>query len=168
MVIKDDGDIIRGLGFVTLYSGYLEEAIEDCFDVVVGFRPPAASTKIYETWPASAKARYCRSEIAEFVGVNHDMRSLTEALNYALHLLERRHEVIHGRIYGGLGGPDVQRSDRKGKPDREITSGELYNLANNLFNAHHALMADALFTLDHAFRKHAEEAEDSTALPRRT
>lgn len=152
MAIKDDNDIVRGLGFVTLYSGYLEEVIDDCFDIVAEHRPPAASPKAYKKWPASAKARHCRSAIAEFVDANHEMSALTEALNYALDLLERRHEVIHGRIYGGLGGPDIQRSGRKGKPDREITSGELYDLANDLFEVHKALMAGVMFTLERAFK----------------
>jgi hypothetical protein len=28
-VIENDGDIVRGLGFVTLYSAYLEEQIDN-------------------------------------------------------------------------------------------------------------------------------------------
>lgn len=33
MPINDDGDIVRGLGFVTLYAAYMEEAIDQCRQV---------------------------------------------------------------------------------------------------------------------------------------
>ena len=39
MTIKDDGDIARGLAFVTLYAAYMEEAIEEC-----AFVPAAADS----------------------------------------------------------------------------------------------------------------------------
>lgn len=31
MTLVDDGDLIRGLGYVALYSAYLEEAIDEVF-----------------------------------------------------------------------------------------------------------------------------------------
>ena len=30
MPLNDDGDLIRGLGFVALYAAYLEEAVDEC------------------------------------------------------------------------------------------------------------------------------------------
>jgi len=34
MALTDNGDLIRGLGYVSLYAAYLEEAIEEVFSAV--------------------------------------------------------------------------------------------------------------------------------------
>ena len=39
MALVDDGDVIRGLGFVTLYAAYLEEAVDECVDVLLAADP---------------------------------------------------------------------------------------------------------------------------------
>jgi hypothetical protein len=121
MGLRDDGDIIRGLGFVALYAGYLEEGIDDC---------AAALGLPQSKQPMSERGRLC-IEQAKALGVD----TITKALEQSVDLLERRNEVIHGRYYGQVHGPDIRRSGRPGRPTVEVTSAELYALADETLGA---------------------------------
>jgi hypothetical protein len=121
MGLRDDRDIIRGLGYVALYAGYLEEGIDECV-VALSLTPSKQ--------PASKKARHCIKQ-AKVLGVG----VIADALKRSIALLERRNEVIHGRLYGQVNGPDIRRSGRIGKPAVEVTSAELYALADDIFEA---------------------------------
>ena len=46
--------------------------------------------------------------------------------------LEKRNEVIHGRIYAGNERSDNLKSGRPGVPEREVTANELYDIAEEL------------------------------------
>jgi hypothetical protein len=63
-------------------------------------------------------------------------------------LLERRNEVIHGRIYGSLQGEqDELRPSRPTGSARPITSAELYDLANEMFATLGALNHASTFAI---------------------
>ena len=53
-MLNDDGDIVRGLGFVALYSAYLEEQIDNLL-----FMLSAAEefTEKEQRWPVSRKIK---------------------------------------------------------------------------------------------------------------
>jgi hypothetical protein len=36
MPVKNDGDLIRGVGYVAVYAAYVEEAIEEVIKVILG------------------------------------------------------------------------------------------------------------------------------------
>ena len=59
--LADDGDIVRGLGFVALYSGYLEEAVDECIAVLQAV-DPEANHRIGRQ-PISEKIRYCKRRL---------------------------------------------------------------------------------------------------------
>jgi hypothetical protein len=150
-MIADDGDIIRGLGYVTLYSAYLEEAIDEVVEALIAHSVPADRHLVRA--PASRKIRFCRDAVARLISSNEEMAHLDQALDYASQLLEERNVVVHGRIYANFGAPDVRRSGRPGVLDQEATAGELYNLANKLCDATGPLMHGAMFSIHRAFTK---------------
>jgi len=95
-------------------------------------------------FPISQKIEYISRRIAENE-LPQELSRLPELLEYLEKLFEDRNEVIHGRIYGGTyGSVDILRSNRRGNPDREVASLELYDLAecfmSTLQNLHHASM----------------------------
>lgn len=138
MGLPDDGDIIRGLGYVALYAGYLEEGIDECA-AALSF-PPSKQ-------PASKKARQC-IERARMFGVD----LIADALELSTALLERRNEMIHGRFYGQVNGPDIRKTGRSGKSTVEVTSAELYFLADEIFENINALGHVADFYIPDAIK----------------
>jgi len=118
-LIDDDGDIVRGLGFVALYSAYLEEAIDEVVETLVAHGVPADADLAKA--PASRELRFCKTSIRALITTNVEMDRLDQALDHAGRLLEQRNVVIHGRLYERYGAPDVLRAGRPGVPDQEVT-----------------------------------------------
>lgn len=58
MALQDDGDLIKGLGFVCLYAAYLEEAIDDVFSAVLAVNGDAVPKM--DRWQISRKLKYIR------------------------------------------------------------------------------------------------------------
>lgn len=148
-MIADDGDIIRGLGFVALYSGYLEEAVDCVVEALISAGIPPKCH--FDRAPISAKIQFCQKSIAPLLVTNEEMRELDYGLKYSAEKLERRNDLIHGRIYAQYGGADIRKSGRKGVPNREVTSKELYSLANELFSAREPLLHGCMFSINRAF-----------------
>lgn len=150
MTIRDDGDIIRGIGFVALYAAYLEESIDACVDSLKAM--DTAPNKGLAKWPASRKLDYCTEQLDKLDTGNPEIENLRIALGVAVDLLEHRNDVLHGRIYAQYGQPDVRKSGRIGVPDRTINSEELYQLANTLFETCNPIMHGAQFAIPRAIR----------------
>jgi hypothetical protein len=127
-MLGNDGDVIRGLGFVTLYAAYLEEAIDQCVELLLSTGPNPDNRILRRQ--ASEKLRYCKRRLDELAPLPDELLRFPEVLIGVRELLERRHEYVHGRIYAQYGAEDQLRSGRRGVPDRPITSAELYDLAN--------------------------------------
>jgi hypothetical protein len=140
MGLQDDGDIIRGLGFVALYAGYLEEGIDECAAALS--LPPNKRPR-----PASEKARHCVKR-TKALGVD----IITDALERSIALLESRNEMIHGRFYEQVHGPDIRKSGRPGKSTVEVTSAELYSLADEILKSASFLGHVADFYIPDALR----------------
>jgi hypothetical protein len=160
MVVVDDGDIIRGLGFVALYSAYLEEALDECLEAL-GLDADA-SVKLLRL-PASSKVKFCIDQTAK-LGLDQVL-AVAEAFQRSGDLLESRNDVVHGRIYSQFRGPDLRRSGRLGVPEREISSTELYELANSLYEAVRLVGQVSSFYIPEAIRNKGQEVE---AISRRT
>jgi hypothetical protein len=146
MPIANDGDIVRGLGYTTLYAAYMEEAIDEC-RVALMKRDPAPPKGI-EKWPISRRVEYVQGRLAQFAPLPQELAELPSHLDYVLDLLERRNEVIHGRIYGSLQGE--QDELRPGRPTgsvRPIAPAELYDLSNEMFAALGALNHASMFAI---------------------
>lgn len=124
-MLEDDEDIVRALGYVTLYSSYLEEQIEM---LVVMLEPVEKYSK---GWQISDKILHAKRAIRKLEAPEFD--GLVEDLSTCGELFLERNELIHGRIYSGMGRPDTLKSSRTGVSAREVSSGDLYQLANELW-----------------------------------
>jgi hypothetical protein len=146
MPMTNDGDIVRGLGYTTLYAAYMEEAIDEC-RLVLMKRDPAPPKGI-EKWPISRRVDYVQERLAQVAPLPQELAGLPRHLDDIRDLLERRNEVIHGRIYGSLQGEkDELRPGRPTGSARPITSAELYDLANEIFATLGALNHASMFAI---------------------
>ncbi len=126
--MERDDDIVRALGFVALYAAYVEESV----DVVM--ERLALVKEITDTerkWPISRKINWC-IEVLESLR-SEELDQLITLLGETKDTLEQRNEVIHGRIYAGNDRSDNLKSGRPEIPEREVTTDELYDLAEELF-----------------------------------
>jgi hypothetical protein len=144
--MRDDGDIVRGLGYVTLYAAYMEEAVEECVNLLVA--ADLNAQKRIQRWPIGERVGYISQRLATYGPLPDELNGWPNLLVYIGQLLERRNEVIHGRIYGGLqGDADELRPGRPEKSARPITSAELYELANELIEIVPPLNQGSVFSL---------------------
>ena len=145
MPLNDDGDLIRGLGFVALYAAYLEEAIDDCVEVLVASEP-VPDERIFR-WQTSRKIDYIRERLTGLTPLPAELLRFERTLTPIADLLEERNLVIHGRIYASPGAGDILKSARRGLPDQPASSKELYALANDLFSACAPFQHASMFSL---------------------
>lgn len=127
MMIEDDGDIIRGLGFVTMYAAHLEGQIDELLFLLSELFEYSENL---QRRPISAKIRLAQEVLSNME--ESLAKEIIEDLNKCSEHFEWRNELIHGRIYA----PDYHeknlKSSRPNVPDRKADSEELYLLANNL------------------------------------
>lgn len=140
MTLKDDGDIVKGLGYLALYAAYVEEAIDNCVDVMTSC--DSSPYKNIDYWPVSKKIQFMIKKVS-VLELPVELGYFDGLLNTLLELFEQRNKLIHGRIYASLQGEsDVLRPGRKNELTRNISSAELYELANffcsSLKNLNHA------------------------------
>jgi hypothetical protein len=150
-MIPDDGDIVRGLGFVSLYAAYLEEQIENLLAMLSSIEPYDDAK---QRWPVSKKIRHAikvleRLDTGEFPDLVKDLRTSVD-------LFEDRNELVHGRIYGNFDRPDTLKSGRPNVPDREVESSELYKLANEFDDFRAAVYRPMIFKIPRAIAKYLE------------
>jgi len=147
--LRSDGDVIRGLGFVTLYSAYAEEQADCLLDWLSPIQDFDDTTK---RLPISKKLKHAL-KIVETLGWK-ELRDLKDVLRHGPGLFERRNEVVHGRIYARHKRPAKLKSSRPNVSDREIESEELYELANDFMNYRAALHRPTLSDLHRLIRRY--------------
>ena len=129
-----DNDIIKALGYVALYSAYLEEGI----DIVMQRLSSIKNIKKSDhKLPTSQKIKWCKSVLSSLQ--NDELNDLINLLEDSKALLEERNEVIHGRIYANNDRSEILKSGRKNIEDREVTASELYDLAEEIFKVQAAV-----------------------------
>lgn len=126
-MLENDGDIIRRLGFVTLYSAYLEEMIDDFLSLL---KENGHCDNYDHRWPISHKIHKAVSALRD--GRLGDQATLVSILESASALFENRNEVVHGRIYADIGDKCILCPGRPDREKRPIDPSELYDLANKL------------------------------------
>lgn len=103
-MIQDDGDIVRGLGFVTMHGAHLEGRIEDLLTML---SPISPYTDKDQRLPVSKKIRKC---IKALKGISDpDATSIIDDLERCLEHFKWRNELVHGRIYS----PKYQKENLK-------------------------------------------------------
>jgi len=145
MTIQDDGDLIKGLGFVCLYAAYLEGAIEDVFSAVIAVSGEA--TPKMDRWQISRKLKYIRESMEAWEDITQELSRFITCIEPIGNLLERRNLIIHGRIYADPKTGDVLKPARFGFPEIPAISSDMYELANELFAAKNPCLQASMFAI---------------------
>ncbi|NOX28307.1 MAG: hypothetical protein GXP21_09030 [Gammaproteobacteria bacterium] len=149
-MIQNDNDIVRGLGFVTLYSAYCEEQIDNLLFMLNEIEE---FTEREQRWPISQKIKKAKSisNNFEFEGCE----DLIANLDAAKDAFEKRNELVHGRIYGGFDRVDTLKSGRPNTPDRVVEAAELYDLANYFKDLRGEIYRPMIFKIPRALNNRA-------------
>lgn len=151
MPLHDDGDIVRGLGFVTMYAAWIEEDVDDILrmlHVVEEFDDAK------QRWPIRRKLRHAAEVVRRLE--SDEVAELPEALEGAIALFERRNEFVHGRIFAGMDRIDYVQGGRPGAPTQPITSEELYELANEIWDYRGHFIGPQVFRLPRAIHEYQQ------------
>jgi len=157
-LLQNDGDIIRGLGFTTLYAAYLEKQIDHLLTLLA---PVDSNDKNKQLWPISSKIKHAEKILKRLEG--QEIADLANNLRTCLELFENRNELVHGRIYAGYNRTDFDtrytlQPGRPNKPEREVTPEELYQLANEFDDFRIAIHRPMMFKVPRAVAKYLERA----------
>ena len=144
-MLEDDGDEVRGLGFVSMYSAWVEEDVDDVLRLLDPVEPFGERQ---QRWPISRKLDHAAQIVRR---LNSDeLVDFPDALEAASNLFERRNGVIHGRIYAGFDKIVHVQSGRPNVPTRQVTSAELYQLANDFWDYRSHFIGPQVFRLPRA------------------
>lgn len=148
-MLEDDDDIVHGLGFVALYSAYLEEQIDN---LLLLLNPVEEYREDKQRLPISKKIKYVKGILKSLEFDSRD--DLLTNLTTCKELFENRNEFVHGRIYGNFDRPDILKSGRSNTPDRDVSSCELYQLANECSEFISAVYRPTIFEIPRAIEDH--------------
>ena len=146
--MEDDGDIVRGLGFVTLYASYLEEQIEALVDLLNVYKEYNGG------WQISKKIKHVIATLTEFD--EEQFSDLISDLNTCRQIFKDRNKLVHGRIYANINRPDTLKSIRPNIQDREVESSELYQLANEMNEFRSEIYRPMILKLPRALNEYLE------------
>jgi hypothetical protein len=140
-LIRDDGDIIRACGFLGIYSGNLEDELDELYEIAMSFCPELSD---YEHLRFAEKARHLRKALVQRfkVAPSYPQKTGEEPrvkgiLQHCKVVASARNEILHSSIYSDNGGKTMMKNKRRGT--RRITSGEVYDLANEVWAMHGAV-----------------------------
>jgi hypothetical protein len=145
MTLVDDGDLVRGIGYVTLYAGYLEESIEHAFVAVAAIEKDTRAEM--QRWPISRKLDYIERAIGNWTSLPNELLRFLKSICGVKELLEERNLYIHGRVYADPLNGDVLKPSRQNQTEILARSSDLYHLANRLFAARDPFNWAAMFAL---------------------
>jgi hypothetical protein len=151
--LPDDGDLVRGLGFVTMYSAWVEEDVDELLRTLEPVRPFAEGIQRMQI---SRKLAHAARLVRHLNSAELD--GLPDALEGARDLFERRNAVVHGRIYAGQDKIDYIQSGRPNVAARPIESAELYALANDFWEYRGHFIGPLVFRLPRAIAQFANRA----------
>ena len=153
MPVADDGDIVRGLGFVTMYAAWVEEDVDDLLRMMDAVEP---FDEQKQRWQISRKLRNAADLVRTLN--SRELADLPEALEGAIGLFDRRNQFVHGRLYAGHDRADYIQGGRPNSPTVPITSAELYGLANEIWNCRGHFIGPQLFRLPRAIANYLNGA----------
>jgi hypothetical protein len=91
-----EGDLVRPLGFVTLYAAYAEGEIDELLSVLPATEPFDDSRR---RWQVGRKLLYSRALVRK-LRVD-DLSGLLNILEEGRSLFDQRNELVHGRLFAG-------------------------------------------------------------------
>lgn len=126
MPIADDKDPVRAIGFITVYSAYAEQRLDEILDMLKeeSLKKAQASKKILHLLKVKDSLNWSYDEGERF----------TELLEQAKIIFDKRGEYIHNRYIGSSDGSITMNPGRPNRPQELVTSGTLYDFANLVFD----------------------------------
>src|ERR1019366_5403460 len=103
--------------FVALYAAYLEEAIDDCVEVLVAAEQNPDERILRRQ--TSRKIDYICERLRNLEPLPDELRRFEAALTPIAELLEERNLVIHGLIYAMPGAGDLLKPARRRLPEKQ-------------------------------------------------
>ena len=150
--LQNDGDIVRGLGFVTLYGAYLEEQIDHLLSML---DPVEKYDTKKQKLPISWKINHARKIVDKFD--KQKFGDLAQDLCTCKDLFEARNELVHGRIYANYNRPYTLKSGRSNIHEREVLPEELYELANAFHEFMLTIYRPTIFELPRAINAYLKK-----------
>lgn len=137
MSISDDGDVIRGVGFVAVYSAYLEDEIAELIALTTNIIP---LRKNIHQLCLTDQAKHLRKVLKKLFKETHDWIGKEEEQTQTAHILKivekitpERNQTIHSQLISNQAGIITQKNRRLGT-EIQIKSADVYNLANYIFD----------------------------------
>ncbi len=147
-MIKDDGDIVRGLGFVVMNSAHLEGWVNE---LLFHLDSIEEYTEKQQRWSISKKIKKIKNILTK---IDDPLaKEICEDIDLCSEHFEWRNEVVHGRIYSPEYHEDNLYSLRPNVPNRKADSKELYTLANNLDELSARIYRPTIFKLSRLIEK---------------
>ena len=148
MSLADDGDLIRGVGYVAIYSAYLEEIVDD---LLFALDCLGEKEDDFARRQPSSKLKEIKRRLEELG--DSDFEELVDDLSVCDTLLSARHAVLHDRIYAQISGPAMYHPARPERSKRPASSIELYELANQMQTCRARLMRPLVFAIPSAISR---------------
>lgn len=120
-----EGDLVRPLGFVTLYAAYAEGELDELLSVLPAKEPYDNAKR---QWTVGRKLGYAQRLVRDLRSL--DLTDLHATLKEAKALFEQRNELVHGRLFAG--GRLV--SNRIDQSDRRVSQEDIVRLAEQIFS----------------------------------
>jgi hypothetical protein len=138
-VLEDDGDFIRGLGYVTMYSAWTENDVDDMLcqlDSIKSF------DENKQAWPISRKLKHAAKLVRKLDCV--ELNELPDTLEKGIELFNKRNLFIHGTISLAIEDFLLVKPGRPKEPLKKVTSKDYYDLANE-FCSYRVLILDPMY-----------------------
>jgi hypothetical protein len=135
MPIFDDGDPVRGLGFVTMYFAHLEDGVDRVLDATKAI---TAVPERLENYRVGDKVRFLRKALRKALQSRptpypqDDERQIKRVLRACKAVIAARNDLLHQPIFADMRGGQYQQ--KWDGPRRKILSRDIYQLANVIHN----------------------------------
>ena len=133
-MLNDDGDIVRAIGFLAIYSAYLEDEMVKIVQMVDKFSP--FKNKI-EQFRLADQARHlrkklqkCFEEVSDYPAKDNDKQRV-DILKDVERIAKERNEYLHSQYISESAG--IIQENRHQNTSYVITSADIYGLAEDIF-----------------------------------
>ncbi|MCL5271959.1 MAG: hypothetical protein M1486_01315 [Gammaproteobacteria bacterium] len=137
MTIFDDGDVIRGVGFVAVYSAYLEDEIAELIELTTNITP---LRKGIHQLSLTDQAKHLSKALKKLFKETHHWIGKEEEQTQTAHILKvvgkitpERNQTIHSQLISNQAGIITQKN-RRLNTECQIQSSDVYDLANYILD----------------------------------
>jgi hypothetical protein len=168
-MLNDDGDIIKACGFLAIYSGNLEDELDQLYEIAKSFCPQLSD---YEHLRFADKARHMRKALLRkfkeapfYPRKSGEELRVRAILNHCKVIADARNEILHSSIYSESAGQTMMKNKRRGT--RPIASARVYKLANDVWDMRGAVygLRFAVTRLKLAMEKQGTDLENRRKRP---